>query len=191
MVFLSPADRDRGAVWDKPGSRHPGAYSPGDIRDHLPGLVLRDETRGPGHPDRPPVSYVSAPSQMAGIPPCHHCQSRGRYLPAYPGVWWLGNQDRVEGVGLQCLGEQGSAGHAGRREVVPARVAPAGETGVCDPVRDGVKVPGKDTYPARQERGTFSGLPVFFGRFTPPILITRHETASCWWRNHLKSRRNK
>ncbi len=44
-------------------------------------------------------------------------------------------------MGLQCLREQGGAGHAGRREVVPARVAPTGETGDRDPVRDWVKVP--------------------------------------------------
>ena len=142
MVFLSPADRDRGAVRDKPCPGHPGDCSLGDIRDPLPGLVLRDETRGPGHPDRPPVSYVPAPSPVAGIPPCHYCQSRGRYLPASPGIWGLGNPDREEGVGLQCLGESGGAGHTGRGEVVPAWVAPAGETGDRDPVRDWVKGPG-------------------------------------------------
>lgn len=142
MVFLSPADRDWGAIRDKPSPRLPGDCSLRDIRDHLPGLVHRDETRGPGHPDRSPVSSIPPPSPMAGSPPCHHRRSRGRYLPASPGVWGLGYQDREEGVGLQCLGEQGGAGHAGRGEVVPTRVAPAREPGGRHPVRDSVKGPG-------------------------------------------------
>jgi len=51
-------------------------------------IVMRLENPGP--PDLPPVSVVPPTSPMAGIPPCHHCQSGGRYPPAYPGIWGAG-----------------------------------------------------------------------------------------------------